>query len=435
MEELLSVPQYLVIQLARFGDLVQTKRLVHTLAQRGQVHLCVDTSLAGLVPLLYPQATAHLLPVHGRPNAEALALTRATCAALQSLSFDAVYNLNHAGFNRVMARLFEPDQVRGHAMHGPQHVPSPWVRQAFLRARHRTLAPLNLVDFWAHLDICPVPPQDVNPVAQGQGRGLGVVLAGRESRRSLPPALLASCVHTAFEALGGVDVFLLGSAGEKPLARQLLRLLPGHMLSRVQDLSGKTSWQGLADALTGLDALLSPDTGTMHLAAHLGVPVQAFFLSSALCHETGPYGAGHTVWQSAFECAPCLESAPCGLDTACLRAFEGRALLRGLALSLRDGAALGGAHHDWPEHLLCCTSALDALGSYFQVTAGHDAQEERRLALRRLVGENVGAGVAGDEHLAQGAGPRPEVLRDEELLSLVLEDSHWMLPAPSRRFA
>ena len=36
-----------------------------------------------------------------------------------------------------------------------------------------------------------------------------------------------------------------------------------------------------------LDVLLTPDTGIMHLAAHLGVPVFAFFLSSAWCHETG----------------------------------------------------------------------------------------------------------------------------------------------------
>ena len=435
------MPQYLVIQLARFGDLVQTKRLLRTLEARGSVHLCIDPSLTGVAELLSPGVQIHPLPVHGRPCRESLEMVRRTCAALASLSFEAVYNLNHAGFNRVLARLFAPEQVRGYSMHGPQVLRSAWVRRAFRWTRQRVLAPLNLVDFWACFDKRPCPPEEVNPVAKGQGGGIGVVLAGRESRRSLPPPLLARCVHTTFEALGGVPVTLLGSTAEKPLARQLLRQLPGHMLDRVQDLSGKTQWKQLADALTGLDVVLSPDTGTMHLAAHLGVPVQAFFLSSAWCHETGPYGQGHTVWQSVYECAPCLEAAPCALNTVCGRDFAGSALIRGLALQMGSGqgqrlvrtspgtaAALEAdaalcPHKDWPPHLLCATSRLDGLGSTWQTEQGHDPHAVRRTALRCLVAEAVGA-----------PGPRacsPEVqslLTDPALLELVYDEGDWALP-------
>lgn len=422
------MPQFLVIQLARFGDLVQTKRLIRTLEARGEVHLCIDPALTGVAALLYPGAQVHPLPVHRQPDADALAMVRATCAALAAISFDAVYNLNHAGFNRALARLFAPEQVRGHSMHGPQPLRPTWIRRAFRWTSLRPLAPVNLVDFWAWLDDAPCDAATVNPLAPPCGAsrgGIGVVLAGRESRRSLPPALLARCVQTAFEALGGVPVVLLGSAAESPLARQVLRLLPARMTPQVQDLSGKTSWKDLVDVVSGLGVVLSPDTGTMHLAAHLGVPVQAFFLSSAWCHETGPYGAGHTVWQSVYECAPCLESSPCALNTACLRDFEDAALLRGLARTLRgeslcSGNAEGARH--WPASLVCCRSGVDSLGTAWQMLQGHDPHALRRQALRALVAEalHVPLPVVSQEVRA--------LMHDETLLGLVYDDADWMLP-------
>lgn len=449
------MPQFLVIQLARFGDLVQTKRLIGTLEQRGQVHLCIDPGLSGVAALLYPTAHVHPLPVHHKPDASALRTVRATCAALAATPFDAVYNLNHAGMSRVLARLFVPEQVRGHSMHGPQVLRSAWVRRAFRWTMQRALAPVNLVDFWAFLDEAPYDPATVNPVATGRGGGIGVVLAGRESRRSLPAPLLTRCVQTAFEALGGPPVFLLGSAAESPLARQLLRALPGRMVSQVTDLSGKTSWKELADVVSGLDVVLSPDTGTMHLAAHLGVPVQAFFLSSAWCHETGPYGVGHTVWQSAYECAPCLESAPCVVNTACLRDFGDAALLRGLARTLRgESLASGqggqgvqrvqgdqreqdahgtqgtqapqGARH-WPASLLCCQSRVDSLGGLWHVLEGHDPHALRRKALRALVAETLHVPCA--EPLPSEVR---QLMQDQELLDIMYEEADWMLPPHSQ---
>ncbi len=312
--------QFLVLQLARFGDLVQTKRLIKTLQARGQVHICVDTSLKDLAQLLYPHAIIHTITAHGAAwqNIQIYDAVR----ELASLDVCAVYNLNHSPMNRALARLFPPEIVSGYCMDGGQILVSSWVQKAFRWTQHRPSSTLNLVDFWAYFDPLPCAPDEVNPVAQGQGRGIGVVLAGRESRRSLPPMVLAQVVRVLFEAQGGVPVYLFGTAAEEPVSRRLLRHLPASVQAQTHNVCGKTSWAGLIDAVTGLDVLLSPDTGTMHLGAHLGVPVCAFFLSSAWCHETGPYGAGHSVWQSAYACAPCLESHPCTIHTKCLEAFS-----------------------------------------------------------------------------------------------------------------
>lgn len=423
--------KHLVIQLARFGDVVQTKRLVRTLEQRGEVHMCVDRTLAALARIVYPEIVVHGIAAHGVLDGAALERNRVVFDALAEEAFTAVYNLNHAGFNRALARLFPPEIVHGHSMRDGQPLRSPWVRMAFRWTLERCIAPLNLVDFWAWLTDAPLEAASVNPPARGQGRGLGVVLAGRESRRSLPPPVLAGVVRTAFEAMGGPDVFLFGSLAERPAARNLLRHLPHPMIAKVVDLSGRTDWKGLADALIGLDGLLSPDTGTMHLAAHLGVPVRAFFLSSAWCHETGPYGMGHTVWQAAPACAPCLESAPCPRQTACLASFSDPAFLRSVAnrCAPSGSAVMGGRAAcrtvAMPSDMICFSSATDAVGGFWRPEAGEDPYGPRRAALRALVGEYLGAPLLGSDMDDAAA-----------LTELLYREADWIIPSyPTRRFA
>jgi hypothetical protein len=247
---------------------------------------------------------------------------------------------------------------------------------------------LNLADFWAFLHPSPLSPQEVNPAARPGGRGLGVVLAGREARRSLPPHILAPCVRAVFAGLGGPDIYLFGAQSEHALARSLTQSFSSGMLDKVHNLCGKTDWAGLIDAFAGLDCILSPDTGAMHLAAHLGVPVQAFFLSSAWCYETGPYGDGHVVWQADADCLPCLESASCTLNVQCLAAFGQHGFLSALADAFgKDG--LSGVP-GLPQQILHLESALDILGGTWKLRQGDDPHSMQRSSLRALLGEHLG---------------------------------------------
>jgi len=62
--------------------------------------------------------------------------------------------------------------------------------------------------------------------------------------------------------------------------------------------------------------LLTNDTGTMHLAAHLGVPTVAIFGSTEPA-LTGPLGAGHTVIRHQVACSPCFLRT-CPIDFRCM---------------------------------------------------------------------------------------------------------------------
>lgn len=415
------MPRYLVIQSARLGDLVQTRRLLLTLAERGETHLAVDTGLVPLARVLYPFARLHALPLYTRDAAAAARQIGDVLRVWRDLDFAAVYNCNFSTAGTSLCRLFPPERVHGYRPGSGGPARSPWARRAFRLTAHRACGSLNLVDYWGYFAPEPIAPERVNPPASGGGAGLGVVLAGRESRRSLPVPLLARIVRTLHDFMGGPRVRLLGSAQEQPVARRLLRELPARMLGNVEDLSGKTDLPALVEAVRGLDRLMTPDTGIMHLAAALGVPVLAFFLSSAYAHETGPYGLGHTVIQADIPCVPCLESAPCPCGVRCLHPFEDERL-PGALVGLLQGRA-DAAGNRLPDGLQVWTSGLDALGGVLRLAAGQDAQAALRRAARRELAAWLGvAELSGSEEL-------PAAAEEEETVRRWLRtDSDWMLP-------
>ena len=408
----------LAIQLARFGDLVQTRRLLLTLAAEGEVHLCLDESLAGLARILYPFATLHPMAAHGTalaklpPGEQAARLLGANIPVfceLGSLGFDRVYNLNFSPLNFRVASLFDPGKVRGHVWDSGQEVVGQWARLAMRWSAMRRIG-VNIADFWAWHHASPIAPQAVNPQAKGRGGGLGVVLAGRESRRSLPTRELSGLVAGLMDVRPEISgITLLGSAAEVLAAHQLLRELPARRATQVKNLCGTTDLPGLVAVVEGLDLLLTPDTGTMHLAAALGVPVLATFLSSAWCFETGPYGLGHQVLQSVTDCLPCLESAPCEVGVRCLRPFGEAKLTRFLAT---------GKPAHLPDGLLAMESAFDELGLTFRPLAGIDDHDALRRQFRVFLSRHLGAGKNWTAAVVR------------ELVERLYAEHDWVVPEP-----
>ncbi|TVQ98524.1 MAG: ADP-heptose--LPS heptosyltransferase [Desulfovibrionales bacterium] len=376
---------HLVIQLARFGDLIQTKRLVRGLQTdpNREVHLVVDTGLVQLAMLLYPGVIVHGLPVHAS-RAEPDSIVRACAtlvAAWKAADVTRVYNLNLSAYNHALAGLFAPEQVAGYQWNQGQLVRGRWPEMVFRLSTHRLTNPLNLMDYWGFFLDLPLPPSLVNPPAVAKGGGLGVVLAGRHARRTLPVPILARIIQaTAARSTGRIH--LLGTMAERGAARALRPLLPAAIQGRLNDLTGRTDWNGLAEVVQDLDLLLTPDTGTMHLAAHLGTPVMAFFLSSAWAFETGPYGEGHLIWQSVEPCVPCLEAVSCSRAVACATSFAHKAVLVRLAReTLPNGPAL-----PVPLEGLCLLGThLDDFGQDLRPLAGELPERDARLAHRELL--------------------------------------------------
>jgi heptosyltransferase-2 len=109
---------------------------------------------------------------------------------------------------------------------------------------------------------------------------------------------------------------IVGTAADAPLAEELKANFPGE----VEDLTGKTSLEELIAKLRTLDALLTNDTGTMHLADFLGVPLVAIFGSTEPI-LTGPKSPDAIVLRHQVECSPCF-LRECPIDFRCMAAIS-----------------------------------------------------------------------------------------------------------------
>ena len=70
--------------------------------------------------------------------------------------------------------------------------------------------------------------------------------------------------------------------------------------------AGKTTIKGLAALLSKAKVLVTNDSGPMHIAAALNVPVVAIF-GPTDPGRTGPYGKGHIVVRKEIPCSPCFK--------------------------------------------------------------------------------------------------------------------------------
>ena len=123
-------------------------------------------------------------------------------------------------------------------------------------------------------------------------------------------------VVRAVSASRGCEWVLFGVSKDAPLGEEILHEFSGSH----RNLIGKTTLAELIAELRACDLLLTNDTGTMHLAAFLGVPTVSLFASTEPA-LTGPLGSGHRVVRHHVACSPCF-LRECPLDLRCMNTIE-----------------------------------------------------------------------------------------------------------------
>ena len=99
---------------------------------------------------------------------------------------------------------------------------------------------------------------------------------------------------------------VIASKGEADVAQTMV----DHAGGKVINLAGKTSLKELLALIARAQFFVCNDTGPMHMAAALNVPVFALF-GPANPVRTGPYGDIHTVIRRDLPCSPCYAHRPC----------------------------------------------------------------------------------------------------------------------------
>jgi len=124
---------------------------------------------------------------------------------------------------------------------------------------------------------------------------------------------------------------IVGTAKETALGEDLARNFPG----TVENLCGKTTLPELIQQLKGCQLLLTNDTGTMHLADLLGVPVVAIFGSTepSLTGPTSTTTPPHRILRRKVECSPCY-LRECPIDFRCMKEISVETVAKAVLESL-----------------------------------------------------------------------------------------------------
>jgi heptosyltransferase-2 len=112
----------------------------------------------------------------------------------------------------------------------------------------------------------------------------------------------------------GLPVVLLGSAKEAALCDEIAESIHQERPKTVRNLAGKTDLSQAMALIASSQAMLSNDSGLMHVAAAMGVPQVAVFGSSSPLHTPPLSDKALVLWlkneasyQPPLDCAPCFQ--------------------------------------------------------------------------------------------------------------------------------
>ena len=405
----------LVLQLARLGDLVQTWPLLSRLRRAypgARLTLLTDRRLLPLQaagPEVDEVIGFDFLQLGSLAAANwpgAYLLLAGLHRDLQTRRFDLVFNLNFSRLSLLLTHLLGA-RAKGYlpAAGGREFSREPWLAWIYSLVHARRFNRFHLTDVFRHL----APESGTAPAMGRAGAGLkeepviALQLATRHERRTWPLEHFARLAEYLASQLSA-RVLLLGTRAERSLGEKLRAALPTQLRERVVNLQGQTGLEELVGQLKQTHFLVSGDTGTLHLAAALGVPTAALFLGPALCFETGPYGPGHYVLQAEPPCHPCTEAAsPCPEEgPICLEMLPPEAVGRLVSGLLETGTAARDL--PLPAGSRLYGSEMDAFGACYQYLG------EEPLRFPDLVGDayrraGVWLAEAGKEFRGWGRGP------------------------------
>jgi len=183
--------------------------------------------------------------------------------------------------------------------------------------------PAHLADLWAALAGPPLSPPDYppsladhfRPALPPSRKRMGVFVGAGDFARNCPAEYWIELL-AAFR--GKLDeIILLGTERDREAAKQIEEFCRARSL-HVRDAVARTDLFSLGSVLSSCALVVGSDTGGIHFAASLGVPVLGIFFAGARAMFTGPYAACACVVEA--ENASLGNRIPPPHDVACVAA-------------------------------------------------------------------------------------------------------------------
>jgi heptosyltransferase-2 len=114
----------------------------------------------------------------------------------------------------------------------------------------------------------------------------------------------------------GADVILFGTSGEREVAERICSAMKGRAISLV----GQTTTRDLPALLSACSVFVGNDSGAMHVAAAVGLPVVGIF-GPTDPEATRPVTQDFTLLREPVSCSPCFLRR-CPVDHRCMTRIE-----------------------------------------------------------------------------------------------------------------
>ncbi len=369
-----------IIQLAKLGDLIQTKPLLY-LANRyfKETFLIVqDNLLKQAFPLFGGERVISISKRDIREQGTSL-------KRRFPKSFDLLINLNISRVSSYLANLVEAREKRGYILKDGIVKPlNFWQVPLLSYMRRRKRSRIHISDiFMNYLLFCGDLAAGFKYKMESKSKESDFIcfqLGAFDYQRRWPVsyfAKLGSLCKKEFD----IKIVLLGTKEEKDLEYQFFKEYEGKK-DDVISLIGKTDLYDLKEILSSCALLVTSDTSTLHLASLVGTKTVSIFCGPASFHLTGPYGGGHVVLSPKRFCYPCTEIYMCK-DAPCRFDVKPQDVLKAIRYTLFGDDI--GISFNVSQRI----SEVDSFGTKYLPIFKSDFSELSKIALREALRETI----------------------------------------------
>jgi len=153
------------------------------------------------------------------------------------------------------------------------------------------------------------------------------------------PERFTEVARRIIEELDG-SVLVFGGPGEADVASEIISPIQEHAnTGRAVNMAGKTGLRELMSLMSECDVVLSNDSGPMHIADGLAVPLVAIFGSTSP-ELTGPRKPSSHVVRAGVDCSPCFRRTCPDKGLACMETIGVEEVFSAVRQALPSGRAV-----------------------------------------------------------------------------------------------
>lgn len=361
---------YTIINLTRFGDLLQTACTISALKKSGDhkislICLAQFQEVTKFIPYLdhvYALSGASLLNnlhigdfVHWVESYQEI--KEWVKKYHQEFQTDCIINLTPTVKTRLLTKLLAQEkkniQEIGFCVNdfGFIYNTNVWTSYTQAVTQFRGGSPYNLIDeFRSMLGLAPEQYRLTKPGKKTCAnakqllnifsatlpavRGfIGFQLGASNAVRQWNIENFAKLAERIWEKKNYVAI-LFGTKQEQALAEKFSQKISPY--TPYYDYCGKSTLEELGAMLCQVSALVSNDTGTLHLATGLHVPVIGIYLATAQVWDTGPYGDKQICLEPNLACHPCNFNVSCKNNYICQKQISADTVFSALCYRLGE---------------------------------------------------------------------------------------------------